>query len=111
MSARAREIFAAYIPNGDVAKHVKELSAALRSDFTGTMALLRDSAFQDLLMHYERAARTFLIAYETEDAVTSQWLVRGADGREYKPEDYLTALARFVRENPARIQAVRILLN
>lgn len=110
MSARAREMFAAYIPNGDMANYAKGLPAALRKDFTGTMALLRGSAFQDLLMHYERAARTFLIAYETEDAVTSEWLVRGADGREYKPEDYLTAFARFVRDNPTHIQAIRILL-
>jgi hypothetical protein len=32
-------------------------------------------------------------------------------GREYKPEDYLEAFARFVRENPARIEAIQILLD
>lgn len=111
MSAKAREMFAAYIPNGDVATYAKELPAALRKDFTGAMALLRDAAFQNLLMNYERAPRTFLIAYETEDAVTSEWLARGADGREYKPEDYLTAFARFVRENPSHVEAIGILLN
>ena len=32
-------------------------------------------------------------------------------GREYqKPEDYLDAFARFVRENPEQIEAIRILL-
>jgi type I restriction enzyme, R subunit len=110
MSAKAREMFATYVPEGDVAKYARELPAALRKDFTGTMGLLRDTAFQDLLMNYERAPRTFLIAYETEDTVTSEWLVRGADGREYKPEDYLSAFARFVRENPAHVEAIRILL-
>jgi len=110
MSAKAREMFAAHIPEGDMAKYGRDLPAALRRDFTGTMALLRDTAFQDLLMNYERAPRTFLIAYETEDTVTSEWLVRGADGREYKPEDYLTAFARFVQENPSHIEAIRILL-
>jgi len=111
MSANAREMFAAHIPAGDVAKYAKALPAELRRDFTRTMALLRNPAFQDLLMNYERAPRTFLIAYETQDTVTSEWLVKGADGREFKPEDYLTAFARFVRENPAHIEAIRILLD
>jgi type I restriction enzyme R subunit len=111
MSGEAREKFAAYVPAGDVAKYAKELPALLRKDFTGTMALLRNPAFQDLLMNYPRAPRTFLIAYETQDTVRSEWLVKGADGKEYKPEDYLTAFARFVRENPAHIKAIRILLS
>ena len=110
MSAKAREMFAAYVPAGDMAKYARELLAELRRDFTGAMALLRDPAFQDLLMNYGRAPRTFLIAYETEDTVTSERLVKGAGGKEYKPEDYLTAFARFVRENPAHIEAIRILL-
>jgi type I restriction enzyme R subunit len=37
--------------------------------------------------------------------------VRGADGKEYKPEDYLQAFAEFVREKPSKVQAIRILLN
>ena len=32
-------------------------------------------------------------------------------GKEYKPEDYLAAFARFVQENPAKIEAIRILLD
>jgi type I restriction enzyme R subunit len=32
------------------------------------------------------------------------------DGVEYKPEDYLEAFATFVRENPSKVQAIRILL-
>lgn len=52
-----------------------------------------------------------MIAYDNQDVVTSEWLVKGADGRECKPEDYLTAFARFVRENPAHIKAIRILLH
>ena len=111
MSGEAREMFAAYIPAGDMAKYAKELPGQLREDFTGAMALLRNPAFQDLLMNYPRAPRTFLIAYETRDTVTSEWLAKGADGREYKPEDYLSAFAGFVRENPAHIEAIRVLLN
>jgi type I restriction enzyme R subunit len=111
MSAEAREMFAAHIPGGDMAKYARELPSHLRKDFTGAMELLRNAAFQDLLMNYPRAQRTFLIAYETKDTVTSEWLVKGADGREYKPEDYLTAFARFVRDNPAHVDAIRILLD
>ena len=38
-------------------------------------------------------------------------MIRGAAGKEYKPEDYLTAFANFVRENPQQIEAIQILLN
>jgi type I restriction enzyme R subunit len=93
-----------------VAKFAKDLPAQLRRDFTGAMALLRDPDFQDLLMNYDRAPRTFLIAYETEDTVSSEWRVKGAGGKEYKPQDYLAAFARFVQDNPAHIEAIRILL-
>lgn len=111
MSGRAREMFAAYIANGDMAMYAAELPNRLRKDFTGTMSLLRDPAFQELLVNYERAPRTFIKAYETEDTVSSEWLVRGADGKEYKPEDYLAAFARFVKENPAKVEAIGILLD
>lgn len=110
MSAEAREMFAAYIPNGDLGKYAAALPNNLRKDFSGTMALLRDKTFQDLLMNYPRAPRIFIKAYETLDTVASTWLIRGADGKEYRPEDYLTAFARFVRENPEKIEAIRILL-
>lgn len=111
MSAEARESFAAHIPNGDVGRYAANLPAGLSRDFTATMALLRNKNFQDLLLNYQRAPRTFLIAHETQDTVSSTWLIRGADGQEYRPEDYLTAFARFVRENPEQIEAIRILLN
>jgi type I restriction enzyme R subunit len=111
MSGKAREMFASYIPNGDMANYAAELPGKLRKDFTGTMSLLREEAFQDLLVNYERAPRTFIKAYETEDSVSSEWLVRGADGKEYKPEDYLAAFAQFVKDNPAKVEAIGILLD
>jgi type I restriction enzyme R subunit len=82
MSGEGREQFAAYIPDGDMAKYAGDLPRKLRADFTGTMSLLRDKTFQDLLVNYLRRQRTFFVAYDTEDAVTSAWLVRGADGKE-----------------------------
>lgn len=110
MSGKAREMFASYIPAGDLCKYATELPRKLRQDFTGTMVLLRDGNFQDLLINYERTPRTFLVATETQDTVTSTWLVRGGDGKEYRPDDYLTAFALFVRENPEKIDAIGILL-
>jgi type I restriction enzyme R subunit len=111
MSGEARKLFAAYIPNGDVAHYAASLPRELQHDFTGTMGLLCNTVFQDLLVNYPRRQRIFVIAHETQDTVSSSWLVRGADGREYRPDDYLTAFARYVRENPDQIEAIRILLN
>ena len=111
MSGEARDQFAAYIPNGDIASYAKGLANQLRKDFTITMSLFRNPDFQDLLINYPRATRTFIVAYETQDEVTSQWLVRDSQGKEYKPEDYLSAFARFVKENPAKVEAIEILLN
>lgn len=111
MSAEAREQFARHIPDGDLARCAKGLPAALDADFTDTMQLLRDKDFQNLLMNYPRRPRVFYVAYATEDQVESQWLIRAGVGQEYKPEDYLTAFARFVRDNPAHIEAIGILLD
>jgi type I restriction enzyme R subunit len=110
MSAEAREQFARFIPDGDLARYAKGLQAALDDDFTGTMQLLRNKDFQNLLMHYPRKPRVFYVAYGTEDSVESQWLIREGIGREYKPEDYLTAFTRFVKEKQAEVEAIGILL-
>ena len=111
MSGEARAMFASYIPNGDMGSYAKALPGKLRTDFTTTMGLLRNPDFQLLLIEYPRPKRVFVKAIETEDVVTSEWLVRGLDGKEYKPEDYLVAFARFVTENPAKVEAIEILLD
>ncbi len=111
MSGEGRDLFANFIPDGDVARLARELPGKVANDFTATMQFLRNPAFQDLLVNYPRPPRTFVVAYPTEDTVSSTWLIRGADGKEYKPGDYLAAFARFVRENPLPIEAVRILLD
>jgi type I site-specific restriction endonuclease len=111
MSAEARDMFAAFIPQGDMAKYASDLPRQLRTDFVEKMKLLREKTFQDLLVNYPRRQRTFLVATDTVDTVSSSWLVRGTDGKEYKPEDYLSVFARFIRENPAQVEAIRILLN
>jgi type I restriction enzyme R subunit len=111
MSGEARDLFAKYIPNGDLAAYAAELPQRLARDFAGTMATLRDPDFQKLLETYPRSRQPFVVAYETQDVVTSTPLVRGPDGTEYKPEDYLAAFARFVQEHTTEIAAIRILLN
>lgn len=102
--------FATFVPDGDIGKFAKELSSKLSADFTGAMKLLRDKAFQDLLVNYPRPKRGLIKDFTTQDEVTSQWLIRDGNGREYKPEDYLAEFARFVRENPAHVEAIGILL-
>ena len=111
MSGEARPDFAAFVPDGDLAAYARGFPRKLAEDFSGSMQLLRNSDFQHLLVTYKRPDRTFLIADEHVDSVASEWLVRDGSGRELKPEDYLAAFSRFVRENPAHIEAISILVD
>jgi len=109
MSGEAREKFAGFIDDGDIGKFAAELAARIKSDFVKTLKLLRDKDFQDLLVNYPRARRSFIKGYEVVDEVSAEVMIRrGADYQ--KPEDYLVSFARFVRENPEQIEAIRILL-
>lgn len=110
MSGEARDLFAAFVPDGDVGRFAEELPERLRRDFAGTMAVLRDPAFQDLTTSFPRPPRTFLVAYETQDEVSSSWIIRDGRGNEYRPGDYLAAFARYVRDHQEDVEAVRILL-
>lgn len=112
MAGEARDLFAAFgLADGDVGRYARELPANLRRNFAGVMKVLRNPSFQDLLVNYPRPARTFLRAETYEDHVSSVWLVRDGAGRGYKPEDYLDAFEAFIRENPSKVQAIRILLS
>lgn len=110
MSGEAREMFAAHLHEGDMAAYARRLPQRLRDEFTAEMQLLRDPSFQDLLINYPRKPRTFLVAYSATDDVQSEWLIRGADGREFRPDDYLQAFEEFIRDNPAQVEAIGILL-
>ena len=111
MTAESRDDFARFIPNGDLCGYARELPKRLAQDFTGTMALLRDEDFQDLLMNYKRPKRVFVVAYDAEDEVSSKWLLKNGDGVPVKPEDYLEAFERFVRDNAEKVDAIEILLD
>jgi len=110
MHGDARADFAAFVANGDLASFAKRLPAALQSDFTATMSLLRNADFQRLLQEYKRRARVFLVAHGAQDEVSSEWLVRGLDGKEYKPDDYLTAFSAYVATHADDIESIAILL-
>jgi type I restriction enzyme R subunit len=109
MSGEAREKFAAYIPDGDIGKFANGLPKSLKKDFAKTMKLLRDKGFQDLLVHYPRAKKSFVVAYEQDDDVSSDVMIH-VGGDYQKPEDYLDSFTKFVRKNANQIAALQILL-
>jgi type I restriction enzyme R subunit len=106
MSGDARRQFAAWIPEGDMGRYARELPGNLRENFAGSMSLLRNPQFQDLLENYPRRPRSFVVAYPVEDTVTSAVVWK----EKVRPEDYLAAFARFVRERKSDIEAMQILL-
>ena len=110
MSGDARELFARFIPDGDIAHFAEELPAKLRGDFADTMKILRDSDFLKLCVEYPRARTHFVVATGVTDTVGSEWLIKAGVGKEYKPEDYLQLFVRFVEEHEREIEAVQILL-
>ncbi|WML68516.1 MAG: hypothetical protein METHP_02149 [Methanoregula sp. SKADARSKE-2] len=111
MGGKAREMFAAYISQGDLKRYAANLPNVLREDFTGAMTLLRNPEFQELVLHYLRPEKSLIIAYENVDTVTSRYIFRDSAGNEYKPEDYPLAFTQFVKENPEHIEAIRILMD
>jgi len=104
MSGNAREQFAEYVPEGDMGKFAAGLRQALKAQFTATMKLLRNSKFQNLLLNYERAKRTFVVGYPVQDEVTSAPMLQE------RPQDYLDGFVKYVRENADAVAAFRILL-
>ena len=104
MSQEARQMFAEYIPGGDLGELARSLPDLMENDFANTLSLLQNPPFQELLENYPRAKQPFLVAYGVEDRVSSEEVIQGK-----KPEDYLDSFARFIRKNGDRIEAIRIL--
>jgi type I restriction enzyme, R subunit len=111
ISAEGRELAKRYIPDGDISAFARALPTSIENDWANTMRLLRDPSFLAFLEEYPRPKPIFIEAYEARDVVTSEVVFRTADGRELKPNDYLTAFQQFIRENPEHIEAIRILLD
>jgi type I restriction enzyme R subunit len=99
------------LADGDVGKYANALTGNLRRAFHDAMQLLLNSDFQTLLVSYPRPPKRFIVAEENQDTVTSEWIVRGANGQQLKPADYLAAFAQFVKQNPEHIEAIQILLD
>jgi type I restriction enzyme R subunit len=110
MSARAREIFSVYIPYGDVGKFAGNLQDNLKNDFTGTMQILRNKNFQDLLVNYDRVKNPFYVAYGNQDEVSSEYVFKYFN-KSLKPIDYLDAFSEFIHTNKEKIDALTILFN
>ena len=109
MSGDAIDQFAEFIPNGNIGAFASKLPGKLRSDFAGTMKILRNPEFQQELINYKRAPRTFIVAVGVEDTVTSRELFKvGANS--LRPEDYLVAFRKFVIEHKDEIEALQIVL-
>lgn len=108
MSGEARTEFARWIPDGDIGAFASQLPQKIKTDFTGTMKLLKNEEFQKLLLEYKRAYTPFLVAYEAQDAVSSKKVQRF--GKYETAEGYLDAFSRFVKENADKVDALSILL-
>ena len=108
MSGEARLEFAKWIPDGDIGAFAGQLPQKIKSDFTGTMKLLRNEEFQKLLLEYKRAYVPFLVGYEVQDSVSSKQVDRF--GKYDTAEGYLDAFSRFVKENADKVDALSILL-
>lgn len=110
VSSDGREMFANYIPEGDISAFAHNLPAKLDKEWAATMKVLRDDGFLDLMENYPRAKQQFVVADTKEDIVESEIIFRTVDGREYKPADYISEFEKFVKKNPDHIQALKILL-
>ncbi len=110
MSGDALEEFASYVPGGDIGSFAAGLPAALETDFAGTIHILMDEGFQNVLLTYPRKVKSFVVATESKDEVSSVYMFKTAEGKDVKCEDYIHAFETFVRENPEKIQAIKIIL-
>jgi type I restriction enzyme R subunit len=111
MTGEARDLFAKFVADGDIGAFAEDLPKLLAKSFSPTMQTLHDKDFQRLLDDYPRGQRTFIIAPTVMDTVGSEWLIRGADGKQYQPDDYITVFFDFVKDNADAIDALAILLS
>ena len=109
MGGEARDMFEKWVAHGDIGAFAESLPAELQKDFAGCMTLLRNPDFQNLLITYLRAKRSFYVAHEVIDVVDSYEVPRF--GKFGSADDYLTAFSQFVKENEEKIAALRILLH
>ena len=76
--------------------------------FGSLMELLRDRKFQDLLVNYERAKKSFFVGYGVTDFVNSELMFNAEDTYALKPASYLAAFSDFIRRKENEIEADNI---
>lgn len=111
ITAEGREMFANFIPDGDISTFAKNLAEDLNTDRVATLKILTNEKFIDLLKNYPRPPKRFIRAIEQEDTVSSDYIFRTTDGRELKPEDYIQQFESYVKDNPEHIEAISIVLS
>jgi len=109
ITAEGRLQFHPFIPDGDIGAFARSLPQRLEDDWPGTIRILQSPRFQDLMVTYPRPKAVFLIAETAQDTVTAEEAFRTADGRLLKPDEYLEAFRQYIRNNPERVDAIRIL--
>ena len=109
ITAEGRLQFHPFIPDGDIGAFARLLPQRLEDDWSGTIRILQNPRFQDLMVTYPRPKPVFLIAGTALDTVTAEEAFRTADGRLLKPDEYLEAFRQYIRENPERVEAIQIL--
>lgn len=106
-----RTEFAAFgVPDGDIGRFAAALPSLLATNFTPEMQRLRNPDFQRLLTNYQRRPKTFIKAIENEDAVSSAYVFRGADGQEYSAAGFVTRFGQWVAEKRYTLEPLRVLL-
>jgi type I restriction enzyme R subunit len=84
---------------------IGNLESKIRNDFDNTMKIIRNKNFISYLYSYPRPPKEFWRGYEVLDEVTSEEMIIGE-----KPIDYLDTFSKFVKDNPDKILAIKILL-
>jgi len=110
ITGEGRVKFLEFTKNLDLTAFADQLDQLLKTNFTGTMELLRNEDFQQFLKQYPRPNRDFVIATGVQDTVTSERLIRHKEN-DLRPADYLAEFSKFVETNRDHIEALRILLD
>jgi type I restriction enzyme R subunit len=112
MSGPAYDLFARFIPpDGDLGAWASQLPGMLHAGFVSTMRVLRNPDFQRLLNNYPKPPKRFVVAPSVIDQVGSELLIRGGDGREYRPAEYRAAFQGYVQRSRASVRPIRVLLD
>lgn len=102
---------AEFVPEGDLGSFASSLKERFKKNYGETLSILENEKFLSLLEDYPRKPRYFLIdEISRDEIIASEYLLHTLDGRNLKPEDYMAAFEKFVKQNRDKIDAIRILL-